>query len=180
MKLQDDDSTDETTHENVTFIDAKLNQNMEVPMLQPINSNSNNCLAANEGVIANSNPSNYIRQGINNISQFPFNPQLVNSVNNNFFGPLPISSPFSIQPSILPVQFPLGVTITQPITLQDIPHVPPVYNGVNANYPGLRFLHFSPPVFAVDNFLTPAECEFLINVASDSFSIAPVVGPGGK
>jgi len=143
MKLQDDDSTDETTHENVTFIDAKLNQNMEVPMLQPINSNSNNCLAANEGVIANSNPSNYIRQGINNISQFP-----------------------------------LGVTITQPITLQDLPHVPPVYNGVNANYPELRFLHFSPPVFAVDNFLTPAECEFLINIASDSFSIAPVVGPG--
>jgi prolyl 4-hydroxylase len=54
----------------------------------------------------------------------------------------------------------------------------PVYNGVNPNYPGLRVLNTSPPIFAVDNFLTPFECDFLINVAQDSFGPAPVVGKG--
>lgn len=64
------------------------------------------------------------------------------------------------------------------LTVQDRPQVPPVYNGVNPHYPGLRLVHTSPPIFAVDQFLTPLECDFLIHVASDSFGPAPVVGKG--
>jgi len=55
---------------------------------------------------------------------------------------------------------------------------PPIYNGVNPHYPGLRVVHQSPPIFAVDNFLTPHECDFLIHSALDSFGPAPVVGKG--
>lgn len=55
---------------------------------------------------------------------------------------------------------------------------PPVYNGVNPDYPGLRVLSSDPPVFAVDDFLTPAECDFLIHAASDALQTAPVVGRG--
>jgi len=54
----------------------------------------------------------------------------------------------------------------------------PVYNGVNPHYPGLRVVHNSPPIFAVDDFLTPTECDFLIGAALDSFAPAPVVGKG--
>lgn len=54
----------------------------------------------------------------------------------------------------------------------------PVYNGVNIMYPGLQQVHHDPPVFAAHNFLTPQECQFLIDAASDSFSPAPVVGKG--
>jgi prolyl 4-hydroxylase len=56
--------------------------------------------------------------------------------------------------------------------------VAPVYNGVNPNYPGLRVLSSSPPVFAVDNFLAPHECDFLIRSSQDCFGPAPVVGKG--
>jgi len=66
----------------------------------------------------------------------------------------------------------------QPLTVQDNPLVTPVYNGVNPAYPGLRVLNQSPPIFAIDNFLTKAECDFLICIAQDSFSPAPVVGQG--
>lgn len=52
------------------------------------------------------------------------------------------------------------------------------YNGVNPQYPGLRMLHQQPPVFCVDHFLTPWECDFLIHAASDAFTPAPVVGKG--
>jgi len=70
-------------------------------------------------------------------------------------------------------------SIRQPaLTVQDRPMTPPVYNGVNPNYPGLRVLHNSPPIFAVDNFLTQYECDFLVHVAQDSFGPAPVVGKG--
>lgn len=55
---------------------------------------------------------------------------------------------------------------------------PAVYNGVNPNYPGLRMIHGTPPIFCVDHFLTPMECNFLIEAASDSFTPAPVVGKG--
>lgn len=56
--------------------------------------------------------------------------------------------------------------------------MPPVYNGVNLFYPGLRLLHHNPPIFAVDNFLSEAECSFLIHTAHGSFTAAPVVGSG--
>lgn len=64
------------------------------------------------------------------------------------------------------------------LTVQDRPLVPPVYNGVHPHYPGLRMVHAHPPVFIVENFLTPHECDFLIHSAQDSWSPAPVVGRG--
>jgi hypothetical protein len=54
----------------------------------------------------------------------------------------------------------------------------PVYNGVNPNYPGVRMVCNNPPMFAVDDFLTPEECQFLIQAADDSWTPAPVVGKG--
>jgi len=73
----------------------------------------------------------------------------------------------------------INFPIAQPaLTVQDRPMTPPVFNGVNPNYPGLRVLNKSPPVFAVDNFLTPFECEFLMHHAQDAFQPAPVVGKG--
>lgn len=64
------------------------------------------------------------------------------------------------------------------LTVQDRPLVPPVYNGINPNYPGAQLLHPHPPIFAVPNFLTPAECDFLIEAAQDALGPAPVVGKG--
>jgi hypothetical protein len=58
------------------------------------------------------------------------------------------------------------------------PSPPECYNGVNLQYPGLSVLHAAPPIFTVSNFLSPAECEFLISVAQDCFGPAPVVGKG--
>ena len=58
------------------------------------------------------------------------------------------------------------------------PQVVSQYNGINPHYPGVELLHNHPPVYAVTNFLTPKECEFLIQAAEGSFSPAPVVGKG--
>jgi hypothetical protein len=77
-----------------------------------------------------------------------------------------------------PQQRPIFPTIAPLVTLPlTIPHRP-VYNGVNPNYPGLRVVNRNPPMFAVDQFLTPTECQFLIHNAHDSFGPAPVVGKG--
>jgi prolyl 4-hydroxylase len=72
----------------------------------------------------------------------------------------------------------LGVMASPALTVQDRPLTPPVYNGVNPSYPGLRVVNTSPPIFAVDNFLTEFECDFLIQAATDAFGPAPVVGKG--
>lgn len=64
------------------------------------------------------------------------------------------------------------------LTVQERPLVPPVYNGVNPNYPGVQLLHAHPPIYGVENFLDPAECDFLIENANSSFGPAPVVGKG--
>ena len=64
------------------------------------------------------------------------------------------------------------------LSVQDRPLVPPIYNGINPNYPGAQLLHAHPPIFIVDNFLNGAECDFLIDAASDAFGPAPVVGKG--
>ena len=74
---------------------------------------------------------------------------------------------------------PPSLPVIMPIyAVQDRPMLPPVYNGVNPVYPGLRLLNANPPIFAVDNFLTPMECQFLIHSATDCFGPAPVVGKG--
>jgi hypothetical protein len=66
------------------------------------------------------------------------------------------------------------------LSVQDRPLVPPIFNGINPNYPGERLMHAHPPIFVVEDFLSHAECEFLIEAASasDSFAPAPVVGRG--
>lgn len=64
-------------------------------------------------------------------------------------------------------------------TVQDLPMtVTPIFNGVNQNYPGLQVINQNPPVFLVQNFLTKAECDFLICVAQDCFTSSNVVGEG--
>jgi prolyl 4-hydroxylase len=95
--------------------------------------------------------------------------------------PLPQPPPPPHQHLLLPAvpePPPPTIPVVVAYTVQDRPLVPPVYNGVNPNYPGLRVLHQNPPLFIIDNFLTPLECEFLIAAGSDSFSPAPVVGKG--
>lgn len=78
-----------------------------------------------------------------------------------------------------PTHIPLALPPPVPaLCVQDRPLIPPVYNGVNPNYPGLRLLNANPPVFCVDNFLTPFECQFLMHSATDCFGPAPVVGKG--
>jgi prolyl 4-hydroxylase len=64
------------------------------------------------------------------------------------------------------------------LALQDHPNLTPVYNGVNPSYPNLRVLHQNPPIFAIPNFLTPTECDFLISISQDCLASAPVVGMG--
>ena len=68
----------------------------------------------------------------------------------------------------------------QQLQQQQQPHAAPVpvFNGVDPFYPGLHRIHFDPPIYKVENFLTPEECDHLIAVASDSFTPAPVVGAG--
>ncbi|GKY91956.1 hypothetical protein MPSEU_000167200 [Mayamaea pseudoterrestris] len=81
---------------------------------------------------------------------------------------LPLLSP--------PLQSPL-LQLLPPPSMLPLPRRP-VYSGVNPNYPGLRVVNRDPPMFAVDQFLTPSECFFLIHAAQDSFGPAPVVGKG--
>ena len=66
------------------------------------------------------------------------------------------------------------------LTVQDrVPSTLPVYNGINPLFPGVKQVHGNfPPVFVVENFLTPEECDSLIQVASNGWSPAPVVGKG--
>ena len=65
------------------------------------------------------------------------------------------------------------------LTVQDrVPQTLPVYNGINPLFPGVRQVHSNPPVFCVEDFLTPMECDCLIQAADDGWSPAPVVGKG--
>lgn len=76
-------------------------------------------------------------------------------------------------------QYPISIPAPPlPLTVQDRNWVTPSYNGVNASYPGLSQINSTPPVFLVQDFLTPSECDFLISAASNSFTPAPIVGPG--
>jgi prolyl 4-hydroxylase len=91
-------------------------------------------------------------------------------ISNSSFN-LPIQPTTPTLP-LIPTTTPIGLTV------QDNPFHQPIYNGVNPNYPNLKVLHQNPPIFTVDNFLTSAECDFLITIAQDCFSPAPVVGSG--
>ena len=79
--------------------------------------------------------------------------------------------------AMISMNYPQSSSYFPPSSSPD-PTPPVVYNGVNPNYPGLRMIHGTPPIYCVDQFLTPMECNFLIQAASDSFTPAPVVGKG--
>ena len=66
-----------------------------------------------------------------------------------------------------------------PLTVQDRPsNIPPVFNGINPAYPGIETLGVDPPLFLVRDFLSHAECDFLIRAADGVWQPAPVVGKG--
>ena len=88
-----------------------------------------------------------------------------------------ISIPPYIPPT--PSTWACPTTIPTALTVQDRPLVPPIYNGINPNYPNAQLLHAHPPIFIVENFLTAAECDFLIDASTDALGPAPVVGKGG-
>ena len=70
--------------------------------------------------------------------------------------------------------------VSIPLTVQDRPSIiPSVFNGVNLAYPGIEPLGVDPPLFLVRDFLTHAECDFLVRAAEGVWQPAPVVGKGG-
>ena len=54
----------------------------------------------------------------------------------------------------------------------------PRYLQMNPAFPGLAQLHTAPPLYRVRGFLSPDECDRLINSAKDHMTPAPVVGAG--
>jgi prolyl 4-hydroxylase len=90
----------------------------------------------------------------------------------------PLLIPQRTIPHYIPPQPPSWGGQFPTLSVQDRPLVPPIYNGINPNYPGAQLLHAHPPIFCVHNFLSNAECDFLIHSASDAFGPAPVVGKG--
>lgn len=90
----------------------------------------------------------------------------------------PVLIPQQTIPHYIPPQPPSWGGQCPALSVQDRPLVPPIYNGINPNYPGAQLLHAHPPIFCVHNFLSTAECEFLIHHATDAFGPAPVVGRG--
>ena len=112
----------------------------------------------------------------------------------NIFPAVPLSAPSIFGPALPAASLTLSPQQTIPhyvpptpaswgaslptLTVQDRPLVPPIYNGINPNYPKAQMLHAHPPIFCVYDFLTPAECDFLIAASSDAFGPAPVVGKG--
>ncbi|KAL9186169.1 hypothetical protein ACHAXT_005407 [Thalassiosira profunda] len=103
-----------------------------------------------------------------------------------FIGPQPatataaahqLSPQMTIPHYVPPIPATWGAQIPT-LSVQDRPLVPPIYNGINPNYPGAQLIHAHPPIFAVNNFLSPAECDFLIEAAHDALGPAPVVGKG--
>ena len=101
----------------------------------------------------------------------------------SIFGPAGLSTSLTLSPQqtiphyIPPTPASWGAPLPT-LTVQDRPLVPPIYNGINPNYPKAQMIHSHPPIFCVHEFLTPAECDFLIEAASDAFGPAPVVGKG--
>ena len=68
--------------------------------------------------------------------------------------------------------------VSIPLTVQDRPTIRPIFNGVNLAYPGVETLGLDPPIFLVHDFLSHAECDFLIGSADGIWQPAPVVGRG--
>jgi hypothetical protein len=106
----------------------------------------------------------------------------INKHLSTIWSPLPLDQ--NLTPDSLPVpsssSTPTATTRHAPVSVQDcdLLSTTPLYNGVNPFYPGLITVNTHPPIFAVENFLSSMECEFLIHVSQDCFGPAPVVGKG--
>ncbi len=50
-----------------------------------------------------------------------------------------------------------------------------VFTPINESYPGLRKVNEYPPIYVIDNFLTPEECDSLIEMSKDKLQISEVV-----
>jgi hypothetical protein len=52
------------------------------------------------------------------------------------------------------------------------------YLNINTNYPGLQQVNATPPMYVVHDFLSAAECEYLIREGDCFMYKSPVVGEG--
>jgi hypothetical protein len=52
------------------------------------------------------------------------------------------------------------------------------YLNINTNYPGLQQVNAAPPMYVVHDFLSAAECEYLIREGDCFMYKSPVVGEG--
>jgi prolyl 4-hydroxylase len=54
----------------------------------------------------------------------------------------------------------------------------PLYQSVNNNFPKLTRCSENPPIYAIDNFLAPEKCDYLMKSVESFLVPAPVVGAG--
>ena len=186
----------ETTHQLGNVLNGLVqNQQLEQPV-QPQQtqqvSSSENSISSINGAFSSAfpniqptttalSPTNQIGQTASIMPQPPLSvaPYKTTSI----FGPALPASSLTLTPQqtiphyIPPTPASWGAPLPT-LTVQDRPLVPPIYNGINPNYPKAQMLHAHPPIFCVYDFLSPAECDFLIEAASDAFGPAPVVGKG--
>jgi hypothetical protein len=53
----------------------------------------------------------------------------------------------------------------------------PFFHSVDIEFPGLQVLHLDPPVFVVDKFLTPRECDELLQLSEKPDQTLEVASP---
>jgi len=51
--------------------------------------------------------------------------------------------------------------------------------AINQAFPGLTLMHYNPPIFVVENFLSKNECQFLMSACDSCFERAKVVAGKG-
>jgi prolyl 4-hydroxylase len=61
---------------------------------------------------------------------------------------------------------------------QPEPGKPREHLKINVSYPGVKQVHANPPVFTVENFISPEECAWLMETSSGLMTRAPVVTRG--
>ena len=145
----------------------------QIPAPQPIIHNlipehlQQTCLVTNPasgGTVPALIPNNNYVNAVNMI--------LLASANNSVVG----TTAAQIKQALIPPQQQPIVQI--PLTVQDRPTIQPIFNGINLAYPGVEALGVDPPIFLVRDFLSHAECDFLIQAGDGIWQPAPVVGKG--
>ena len=90
------------------------------------------------------------------------------------------ASPFAMAASTAAVAVPTDADL-RPTFVADDARVDANYIALNQDYPGLKRVHDQPPVYTVDNFLTPEECAKLQSDAAAGLKRSIVVdGKDGK